>query len=75
MQGVPGEKALSCVAGDHIRLYHHLVKPKRVSSLFVATHLAVDGEILAADSKLSGNKTWKATLDRVCAGLDQLEEQ
>ena len=31
MQGVPGEKALSCVAGDHIRLYHHLVQPKKVS--------------------------------------------
>ena len=30
MQGVPGEKALRCVAGDLIRLYHHLVKPKKV---------------------------------------------
>ena len=65
MQGVPGEKALRCVARIFICLYHHLVKPKRVSSLFVATHLPVDGEILAADGKLSGNKTWKATLGRV----------
>ena len=73
MQGVPGEKALSCVAGDHIRLYHHLVKPLEL--LFVATHVAVDGEILAADGKLSGNKTWKATLGRVWAELYQLKER
>merc|ERR1719507_202897 len=35
-------------------------------------HLAIDGEILAADGKLLGKKAWQATLGRVAAELDQL---
>ena len=41
--------------------------------IIATLHLAIDGEILAADGKLLGKKGWQATLGRVTAELDQLQ--
>ena len=47
------------------------VHPENITNF--GRHLAIDGEVLAADGKLWRKKAWQATLGRVGTELDQLQ--
>ena len=59
-----------------VGFYHHLTRfiIWQQGEFIIATHLAIDSEILAADVKLSRNEVGQATLSRVAAELDQLQQ-
>ena len=58
-----------------VGFYHHLTRfiIWQQGDFIIATCLAIDSEILAANGKLGRNKAGQATLGGVAAELDQLQ--